>query len=52
MRAVVVEDNPLVAAGLRMQLEAMGHEICAVAAAVDRALAEIERHRPDSPLIP
>ncbi len=48
MRAVVVEDDPPVAAGLRMQLEAMGHEVRAMAASAGRALAEIERDRPDS----
>ncbi|WP_207478578.1 response regulator [Arenibaculum pallidiluteum] len=47
MRVVVVEDDPLVAAGLQLTLEDIGHEVCAIASTARRALEAIERCRPD-----
>jgi DNA-binding NarL/FixJ family response regulator len=46
-RALIVEDEFLIAEGLRVQLETIGLEVCGVATTADEAVALNERHRPD-----
>ena len=46
-RALIVEDEFLIAEGLRVQLEALGLEVCGVASTADQAVALNERYRPD-----
>ncbi|MBB6250520.1 response regulator [Nitrospirillum iridis] len=46
-RIVIVEDEALIALGLEQILLQQGHEVCAVAACVDEAVAAVDRHRPD-----
>jgi CheY-like chemotaxis protein len=43
---LVVEDEYLIAEGVRLQLEEMGLEVCGVAATAERALELAEMHRP------
>jgi DNA-binding NarL/FixJ family response regulator len=43
---LVVDDEFLIAEGLRMQVEDMGLEVCATAAAADEAIALAQLHRP------
>ncbi len=45
-RVLVVDDEYLIAWGLRAQVEALGMEVCATAAAADEAIALAKRHRP------
>jgi len=46
-RALIVEDEFLIAEGLRVQLETIGLEVCGVATTADEAVALNEQHRPD-----
>ncbi len=46
-RALIVEDEFLIAEGLRVQLEMIGLEVCGVAMTADEAVALNEQHRPD-----
>lgn len=43
---LIVEDEFLIAEGLRLQLEDMGLTVCAVAATAEDAIAEARAHRP------
>jgi DNA-binding NarL/FixJ family response regulator len=43
---LVVEDEFIIAAGLRVQIEAMGIEVCGVAATSRRAIELAKLHRP------
>jgi len=45
-RALVVEDEFLIAEGFRAQLEAMGIEVCGTATSADAAIDIAERSRP------
>jgi DNA-binding NarL/FixJ family response regulator len=45
--ALIVEDEFLIAEGLRVQLETFGLEVCGVATTADEAVALTEQHRPD-----
>lgn len=47
MRVVVVEDEALVALALRMALEGLGHEVCAIAHSAADALDAAMAHGPD-----
>ncbi len=47
MRIIVVEDQALVARGLKLTLPRLGHEVCQVARTAAEAVAAVERHRPD-----
>jgi len=46
-RVMVIEDEPLIAMGLRMVLEAMGCDVRAVVDNSTQAVAEAERHELD-----
>jgi DNA-binding NarL/FixJ family response regulator len=46
-RALIVEDEFLIAEGLRVQLEALGLDVCAVATTAEAAVALAQLHRPD-----
>jgi two-component system, response regulator PdtaR len=43
---LVVDDEFVIAASLRMQIEAMGIEVCGMAATAHEAIALAEKHRP------
>ena len=43
---LVVDDEFLIAEGLRLQVEDMGLEVCATAASADEAIALAQAHRP------
>ncbi|CAN5645018.1 hypothetical protein BH10PSE5_BH10PSE5_03970 [soil metagenome] len=43
---LIVEDEFLIAEGLRLQVEEMGHVVCALAATADEAIAAAQTHRP------
>ena len=45
--ALIVDDEFLIAEGLRMQLEDMGLNVCGVAATADAAVAMAILHRPE-----
>lgn len=47
VRILVVEDDPYLAARLKVQLEHQGHEVLACVASGSAALAEVERNCPD-----
>ena len=46
-RALIVEDEFLIAEGLRVQLETFGLDVCGVATTAEQAVALNEQHRPD-----
>ncbi len=46
-RALIVEDEFLIAEGLRVQLEAIGLDVCDVATTAEEAVALADRHQPD-----
>ena len=46
-RALIVEDEFLIAEGLRVQLQAIGLDVCDVASTADAAIALAVKHRPD-----
>ncbi len=46
-RLLIVEDERIVALDLRLNLEAMGYTVVAMAASEAEALAQVERHLPD-----
>jgi DNA-binding NarL/FixJ family response regulator len=46
-RALIVEDEFLIAEGLRVQLEGIGLEVCGVATTAEQAVALNAQHRPD-----
>lgn len=46
-RALIVEDEFLIAEGLRVQLGAMGVDVCDVATTAEAAIALAAKHRPD-----
>ncbi|HEY1125462.1 MAG TPA: response regulator [Sphingobium sp.] len=46
-RALIVEDEFLIAEGLRVQLEAMGIDVCDFATTAEAAVAHATKHRPD-----
>ena len=46
-RALIVEDEFLIAEGLRVQLETIGLEVCGIATTAEQAVALNEQHRPD-----
>lgn len=48
---LIVEDEPVVALDLRMTLEELGHEVCAIHMSCDAAIAYIEKHRPSMVLM-
>ncbi len=43
---LVVEDEFLIAEGLKMQIEDMGLEVCGIAASAQDALMQAQKHRP------
>ena len=43
---LIVEDEFLIAAGLRVQLEQMGRTVCATAATADKAIELARQHQP------
>ncbi|MBO9670407.1 MAG: response regulator [Sphingobium sp.] len=45
--ALIVEDEFLIAEGLRVQLQAMGLDVCDVATTAEAAVELAEKHRPD-----
>ena len=45
--ALVVDDEYLIAEGLRLQLEDLGLSVCGIAATAKAAVALAEAHRPD-----
>ena len=45
--ALIVEDEYLIAEGLRLQLEDMGFSVCGIAASAKAAVALAEAHQPD-----
>ncbi|WP_198369358.1 response regulator [Roseomonas rosulenta] len=47
LRILVVEDNAVIGMLLSLTLKAMGHEVCAVEASEDRAVATALRCSPD-----
>ena len=46
-RILVVEDNPVIARGLRHQLGKLGYEVCAIASTGEDAIRQAEEHSPD-----
>lgn len=46
-RVLIVEDEPIIAAVLKMDLLALGYEVLPVAFSADKALALTEKHKPD-----
>jgi two-component system, response regulator PdtaR len=46
-RALIVEDEFLIAEGLRVQLGTMGVDVCDVATTAEAAIALAAKHRPD-----
>ena len=46
-RVLIVEDEFLIAEGLRVQLETFGLDVCDVATTAETAVVLAERHRPD-----
>lgn len=51
MRALVVEDEVIVARYLQLMLESLGYQVVGTAASADEALALAERHRPHLALL-
>jgi CheY-like chemotaxis protein len=47
MRLLIVEDEMLIALGIEMIVQHIGHSVCAIAPTGPVAVAEAERHRPD-----
>lgn len=47
LSALIVEDEYLIAEGLRLQLEDMGFSICGIASSAKAAVALAEAHKPD-----
>ncbi|WP_207459761.1 response regulator [Azospirillum sp. SYSU D00513] len=47
MKAIVVEDDAVVSLYIKMVLKDLGHDVCAVAATVPKAISDIECHKPD-----
>jgi two-component system, response regulator PdtaR len=45
--ALIVEDELLIAEGLRVQLDAIGVDVCGVASTAEDAVELAEAHRPD-----
>lgn len=46
-RALIVEDEFLIAEGLRVQLQSMGLDVCDVATTAESAVELAQKHRPD-----
>jgi len=46
-RALIVEDEFLIAEGLRVQLDAIGMQVCGIAATAEEAIDLAIEHRPD-----
>ncbi|MFH1112488.1 MAG: ATP-binding protein [Pseudomonadota bacterium] len=46
-RILIVEDNPVIARGLRHQLESLGYEVCATASTGEEAISRAKEHSPD-----
>lgn len=51
MRVVIVEDNVLLAEGLRLLLVTAGHEVCDTAADADSFVRAVRTHRPDVSIV-
>ncbi|WP_162305813.1 response regulator [Oleisolibacter albus] len=47
LRLIICEDEAIIAMGLQMMVTAFGHEVCAVCASAEEAVAAAEQHRPD-----
>jgi DNA-binding NarL/FixJ family response regulator len=47
LRALVVDDHPIIAAGLACLVEELGHQVVAIVGTHDEAVRSAEQHTPD-----